>query len=283
MGTAASHYAVDPFADGAANLSDEEKQRILGGEACMWAEYVSPENVDSRIWPRTAAIAERLWSPQNVTEVNSMYTRMDHASRWLDAYGLTHNTNYVPMLERMTGGSDTSGLRTLADVVEPVKGYARQQLAAAEPTSLTPLNRVIDAARPESATARQFGELVNKFLAGQIKPGMELQIRSMLTSWRDNEVELSASAQSSLLVQEVLPLSHDLSMLGAAGLQALDYLDRGEKAPDAWKAQQVAVAQGSIQPRAQLLLMVASPVQKLIQASGGEKPTDLPFPKTATD
>ncbi len=283
MGTAASHYAVDPFADGAANLSDEEKQKILGGEACMWAEYVSPENIDSRIWPRAAVIAERLWSSQSVTDVNSMYSRMDYTSKWLDAYGLTHNTNYVPMLERMTDGSDTSGLRTLADVVEPVKGYAREQLAASEPTSLTPLNRVIDAARPESATARKFGELVDKFLAGPIKPGMEAQIRSMLISWRDNQIELSAAGQSSSLVQEVMPLSHDLSILGAAGLQALDYLDRGEKAPDAWKTQQLALAQSAIQPRAQLLLMVASPVQKLVQASAGEKPTDLAFPKNAND
>jgi hexosaminidase len=283
MGTAAAHYAVDPFADGAANLSDEEKQRILGGEACMWAEYVSPENIDSRIWPRTAAIAERLWSPQNVNDVNSMYVRMDRTSKWLDAYGLTHNTNYVPMLERMTGGSDVAALRTLADTVEPVKGYARGQLAASEPTSLTPLNRLIDAARPESATARQFGELVDKFLTGQIKPGMELQIRSMLISWRDNEVQIGASAQSSSLVQEVTPLSHDVSALGTAGLQALDYLDHGEKAPDRWKTEQLAVAQRAIQPRAQLLLMVAGPVQKLIQASAGEKPTDLPFSKNAAD
>ena len=212
-----------------------------------------------------------------------MYARMDYTGKWLDAYGLTHNTNYVSMLQRMTGNSDISGLRTLADVVEPVKGYAREQLAPSEPTSLTPLNRVIDAARPESATARQFNELVNNFLTGQIKPGMELQIRSTLNSWRDNETQLSAAAQSSSLVQEVAPLSRDLSMLGAAGLQALDYLDRGEKAPEAWKAQELSVAQSAIKPRAQLLLMVASPVQKLIQASAGEKPTDLPFPKNASD
>jgi hexosaminidase len=280
MGSAASHYEVDPFANGAANLSDEEKQKILGGEACMWAEYVSAENMDSRIWPRAAAIAERLWSPQNVTDINSMYARMDYASKWLDTYGLMHNANYVPMLERMTNGSDTTALKNLADVVEPVKGYAREGLTKTEATSLSPLNRVIDAARPESLTARAFNQLVDEFLTGKIKPGMEMQIRSSLNKWKDNEIQLEPAAQSSAMVQEVVPLSHDLSALAAAGLQALDYLDRGEKAPEAWKTQQIALAQSAIQPKAQVLLMVAGPIQKLVQASAGEKPTELAIPKS---
>ena len=54
---AARHYATDPLSGAAANLTPEQKQLILGGEATMWSEYVDPENVDSRIWPRTAAIA----------------------------------------------------------------------------------------------------------------------------------------------------------------------------------------------------------------------------------
>ncbi len=277
------HYEVDPFADGAASLSDEQKQKILGGEACMWGEYVSPETIDSRIWPRTAAIAERFWSPQEVTDVNSMYSRMKYASHWLDAYGLTHNTNYPVMLERMTDGADISALRALIDLVEPVKGYAREGLASTPPTTMMPLNRAIDAARPESLPARDFGLLVDEFVSGHIKPGLELQIRSKLTAWRDNEVELSALGQKSSFVNELMPLSHDLSQLGSVGLQALDYIDRGEKPTDAWKAEQMQFVQQAFQPRGQVLLMVAGPVQKLIQASAGEKPTELPIPKNASD
>ncbi|SRR6266567_4589651 len=283
MGPASAHYAVDPFADGVAGLSDAEKEKVLGGEACMWTEHVSPENLDSRIWPRAAAVAERLWSAQTVTDVNSMYQRLDEISDWLDAYGLTHNLNYDYMLRRMAGSKNIFALRTLADVVEPVKGYARSNLAKSEPSALVPLNRMIDVAQPESAAARRFSVLVDSFVSGQIKPGVEPQIRAMLTKWRDNETKLRPLADKSSFVQEVLPISQNLSALGTTGLQALDYLDRGEKAPDGWKTQQLALVQQASQPKAELLLMVASPVQKLIQASAGDKPTDLPIPQSAVE
>ncbi len=276
-----SHYTVDPMSGDAANLTDSEKEKILGGEACMWAEYVSPENIDSRIWPRMAPIAERLWSPQSVTDVNSMYARMAQVSDWLDAYGLNHNTQYIPMLQRIAGTDDISALKTLVDLVEPVKGYAREALAASEPTALTPLNRVVDAARPESEAAREFSELVDGFVSGTIKPGMEAGIRAQLTRWRDNDENLQAMAARSSLVQEVAPLSQNLSAVSASGLKALDYLDRGEKAPPDWKAQQLALMQAAFQPRGQVILMVAPAMQKLIQFSAGETPTTLTLPKSA--
>src|SRR5215467_4257634 len=122
MSPTSAHYAVDPFTGPTAGLSDADKQKILGGEACMWAEYVSPENVDSRIWPRMAAIAERLWSSQSTTDLESMYTRMAATSRWLDAYGLTHNTAKRLMSQRMADTEDASAVETLLDSVEPVKG-----------------------------------------------------------------------------------------------------------------------------------------------------------------
>ena len=118
-------------------------------------------------------------------------------------------------------------------------------------------------------------------IIAKIKPGTEAQIRAMLMKWRDNDGKLRPLIEKSSLLQEVAPLSQDLSSFGSAGLQALDYLASGEKAPEDWKNQQLSLVQQAFRPKAQLLLMVADPVQKLIQASAGETPTDLPIPKNA--
>jgi len=236
----------------------------------MWAEYVSPENIDSRIWPRSASIAERLWSQQQVRDVNSMYQRLTVVSNWMDGLGLTHNSSYAPMLRRIAGTNDIAALKVLADVVEPVKDYTREQTAPAPATSASPLNRVVDAVRPESATARHFADAVNELLGGAAKPGSEVRVRNLLSRWRDNQVELQPQFEKSLLLKEVAPISQNLSALGAVGLTALDYLDRGEPAPPAWVATQLALVEQAGKPQAQLLIMVAPSVEKLIRASAGQ-------------
>jgi hexosaminidase len=267
--SAAEHYAADPLGDAAAALTPEEQKLVLGGEATMWSEFVSPENIDSRVWPRTAAIAERLWSPQNVTDVNSMYERMYVVSRELDWLGLTHNSGYAPMLRRIANSDDASKLKILADVVEPVKGYKREVLAATTPTSLAPLNRLVDASRPESETARRFGIAVDEYLAGTNKAQNEIELRRWLTIWRDNDAALQPLVSKSFLLVEVAPLSTQLSALAASGLDSLDYLSHGEHPADAWKAQQQGLMDQAKTPgHAQVLIMVAPAVQKLVEAAG---------------
>jgi hexosaminidase len=279
MWPASRHYAVDPMSDAAANLSPDEKKLILGGEACMWSEYVSSENIDSRIWPRTAAIAERLWSPQDVTDVNSMYQRLENVSRRLDWLGLTHSSSYGPMLRRIAGTNDISALRTFTDVVEPVKDYNREELAVVEATNLSPLNRVIDATRPESMTARRFGNLVDALIEGHADSEGKQEVRASLIRWRDNQSNLQPLESQSFLLTEIVPLSQDLTAVATTGLQALDYLDRGERAPDAWATQQFAFLEQARKPKAQLLLMVVPSVQKLVAASSGQKAPPPPLEK----
>jgi len=269
MWPAARHYAVDPMSDAAASLTAEEKSRILGGEACLWSEFVSPENIDSRLWPRTAAIAERLWSPQEIKDTDSMYGRLDEVSWRLEWLGLTHRSAERLMLHRLAGVEDITALRTLADAVEPVKDYTRaDSIEKKGPWDFrAPLDRLVDAVSPESDVARQFGNLVKEYIQTAYKDkAAETQMRALLTAWRDNDSKLEL--QQSLLLNEVAPISKDLSALGAVGLQALDYLDNSQSSPEEWRTQQLAAIHAAQSQRADLLLMVAAQVQQLVEASG---------------
>jgi len=271
MWPASRHYAVDPMSGAAASLNPEEKSRILGGEACMWSEWVTPENIDSRIWPRNAAIAERLWSPPEVQDPGSMYARLDELSWRLEWLGLTHRSNLISALHRMAGTDDIAALHTLAEVVEPVKDYARMDSLKTVWDFRAPLNRLVDVANPESNQARHFRDSVQAYIgSGFTDRAAEGEIRTNLATWRDNDARLRPLLEQSFLLHELAPLSEDLTTLGVAGLSALDYLDRSEASPELFRAQQLALLDRARTPKADLLLMVVAPVQRLIEASAGQ-------------
>ncbi len=112
------------------------------------------------------------------------------------------------MLHRMAGTADITALRVLADVVEPVKDYNRWDDSKGPIDFHAPLTRMIDAVYPESDTARHFGDLVQTFVqSGYKDQAAEAQIRSWLTTWRDNDAKLHPLLDQSSLLQEDAPLS----------------------------------------------------------------------------
>jgi len=268
--SAAEHYLADPLAGDGAALSPEEKKRVLGGEAAMWSEFVTPEIIDSRIWPRTAAIAERLWSAEDVRDVNSMYTRLAVVSDQLESYGLHHQSFTRPMLQRMSGQSDPQYLWVLAAVVQPPVGYQREELKVYDWHS--PLNHLVDAVPPESETARKFKNLVTMIVAGNASPEQFQKAKEWLTLWRDNDAKLEPLLKSSNITAELAPLSQSLSEVSTIGLRALNDL-QNHHAPDAATTESASQSLKTAEkPQAVLRDMIVAPVEALVEAAGAQNP-----------
>ena len=258
---AAYHYAVDPLAGPAAQLTPEQAAHILGGEACMWAELADAETVDSRVWPRAAAIAERLWSARELTDADSMYARLEAVSRLLEWTGVTHHASYGAMLGRLAGARPAEALRILADASE-ARGLGTGRRAR---ETGTPLNRFVDAARPESETIRHLEQLAHKVAAARPAAPADLAtLRAQFSVWSANDARFQAVAEDNALLAEVKPLSKDLSALGAMGEQILDRLVSGKPAARTWVAAQTREIVRMQRTNAEVLLAATRPVKLLL-------------------
>lgn len=267
--SAAEHYAVDPLGDpSAATFTPEEKARVLGGEATMWTDIVSDENLDNRVWPRTAAIAERLWSPKEAQDADSMYQRLAVVSKKLDYYGLHHHLITEEMLERMSGDPNPVALRVLADVVQPPKGYQRQELRNFG--DFTPLNRLDDAVPPESETARLFDQIARRIASGKATPEDWQQAQQWLVLWRDNDARLQSMLNRSFLTEDLSPVSRNLSRAAEIGLQALEDLKANRAVGAELRQQNIDFLKTAAKPQSVLLLMIAPSVETLVQATRAE-------------
>jgi hexosaminidase len=270
MAPAKKYYSVDPMSNADATLTLDQQKRVLGGEACMWAEFITDDTIDSRIWPRAAAISERLWSVSQVRDVNSMYFRLNATSRYLELLGLRHRSNVRLMLSRMAGTDNIAALLTLADVAEPASLQVREEeaeKAGGIQTSDTPLNRMVDAVLPESVVAQRFSQDVDQFIGSNFKDAKaKSDIRALLLAWRDNDSELRPLLQNSFLLKELSPVSQTLSSLAGAGLQALDYIEKGERGSNSWHKEQIPIFQQTEKPTADLFLAIAPAIQKLVEA-----------------
>jgi hexosaminidase len=267
--SAAEHYLADPLAGDGASLTPEEKKRVLGGEAAMWSEFTTPEIIDSRIWPRTAAIAERLWSSQDVRDVNSMYARMAVVSNKLEAYELKHQSFTRPMLQRMSGQADPEYLAVLAGVAQPPLGYQRGSLKQYD--SHSPLNHLVDAVPPESETARKFKKLVSMIVAGDASQEHFQKAKELLTLWQDNDARLQPSLKNSDITAELAPVSQALSQVATIGLRALDDL-QNHHLPDAATTQNdLQILKAAEKPVAVLRNMTVAPVEMLVNAAAAQR------------
>jgi hexosaminidase len=259
---ASQHYAVDPLAGDSASLSAGAKSRILGGEAAQWTEYVTQEILDNRIWPRLGAIAERLWSPQTVTDMGSMYRRLAILSRNLEWLGLEHRSSSVRMLGRIAGDDmPPKLLEILASVVEPVKEYDREKTQVYDVEA--PLNHLVDAVPPESDLARKINALAQRAFHDS---SARSELRKWFVQWRENDAQIEPYLETSALRKPLVPLSQELSQLGVVGLSALDAIEASHPVTTEERRGQLAKIEEGAAPHAELFLAIAPAIRALVQA-----------------
>lgn len=277
---ASFHYSIDPMkapstptggtvgkgpAPGTpADLTPEQAKLILGGEGTMWEELASVEMIDARLWPRLAAMAERFWSPESVTDVASMYQRLDATSKWLEWLGLNHRSNPELMRQRLAGLYPVEPLDTVASLVEPTKGYRRH---AQKYGIFSTLNRLEFAIPSESDAAREFRNGVDEYLADK-RTGEELQRRMAIWEQAAKDVKPMLTAQS--LLSENLAVAAGIEVLCEVGQEALSYLRGTAKAPAGWKARANSKIEPYVDKRfGDLLIQIAPGVKKLVAAVPG--------------
>jgi hexosaminidase len=274
MTRASKYYEVDPVPEGS-TLTPDEKKRILGGEACMWSEYVDGTTVDSRIWPRAAAIAERLWSPRSVNNVNDMYRRLHVESLRLASLGLTQISQEWSSLRQMAGAGQLGPLRVLAKTMEPVSWNQRARHANEyKITTHDPLDHWVDALRPDPPFRHDFKLMVARYLqAPRREQASGMKLTKLFEQWIAAEPGVMKMMEHAPLLAQARARPGQLAQLGRIGVAAVSYLSSGEAAPQGWKQKQLAVIDAAAKPVALTQFDVLGPLKRMVESvpenSGG--------------
>jgi hexosaminidase len=208
MQPASEHYLVDPMPN-SINLTKEEKSRILGGEATMWSELVTQLNIDSRIWPRTAAIAERFWSDASINDISSMYKRLHEISFRLEELGITHIRNRDVILRNIAKNQNIEALIMLTKIYEPVKIYTRNQ-GGIEYKTFSPFTLFADACTADASDGIIFNNLVTNYISTSNNTSKE-EIIYMLNNWANNYNQFSQIINNNPILKSIVPISKNLS------------------------------------------------------------------------
>lgn len=261
-------------------LTGIQNNNLWGGEAALWTEQADNGNFDGRLWPRAAAVAERLWSPASINDVDDMYNRLFVISHELDERGLNHIANYQRALRMLAHGESVEALQTFTDVLAPVKGYRKIMSSLFKPAQFayqtTPLTAVSDIVFTDSETKRKFRNLVKVYLEHPDK-NIEEQIRGYLQTWQQNDSILNACLHRDQRLKDVAEHSKNLAAAAAIGLEALDRTGKGTSNDTAWVKQKTASISAYSKPVAETEIAVLPEIRALVTGKLDAEPASYPL------
>jgi hexosaminidase len=268
----AEMFLADPVPANTKLTADQQKL-ILGGEVCMWGEQIYPETVDSRVWPRTLAIAERLWSPQADLDVEDMYRRLRIASLELEDVGLTHISGPQKLRRNLWNSAHPEPLEVMASVVEPVSFSDRYQ--GQHTDALSSLDRLVDAVVPDPPSRQEISREINEVIAhphSEDAKAAENDLRNRFAAWQRVSPDLEAAVLRSPRLSDLETRAQQLGVFGTMGLEALADMDAHSGAPAGWKDAQMAAIDAAGKSSGLVRFVFLPAMRKLVEVAAAAQP-----------
>ncbi|HEI8867781.1 TPA: family 20 glycosylhydrolase [Serratia odorifera] len=267
--TSGSRLAAIP--QGKMPVVPDQRQRanILGGEAALWAENVRAPLIDLKLWPRTFAVAERLWSAQEVSDENNMYRRLAAVDAWsVVSVGLQQHAQTAREFTRLANGVDIMPLQIFAEALEPAQYYTRQHLKfqAGNYHQFEPLNRLADALPAESSAVRDMTLQVAALLKDRDNRVAQAALRERLQRWQQNGAALQPTVAGNRLMLELAPVAQDVETLAGIGLMLLDRWQQGKPLTGSEAQQVQRQLDTAAQVRDELVIAAVYPLETLLHA-----------------
>jgi hexosaminidase len=252
-------------------LPDTAQQaNLLGGEVALWAENVAAPVLDIKLWPRAFAVAERLWSAKDVTDIDNMYTRLQAMDNWSTvSAGLQQHSQQQTQFIRLANSTDTVALQILSQALEPAQYYTRQHLKfqAGNYHQFEPLNRYADALSAESMTVRQINKWAERLVSDAEDNESAESLRHVFNRWQNNTSDALALSESNYQLKALKPVILEVDKLASIGLRLTDLVARQGTLDDAEIASIQRELDSAAQIQDEVVIAVVYPLEKLLRAT----------------
>ena len=248
----------------------QQQKNLLGGEAALWAENIAAPVIDIKLWPRAFAVAERLWSAQDVTDSDNMYQRLQAIDSWSTvSVGLQQHTQQLEQFTRLANSSHTLALQILAEALEPAHYYTRQHLKfqADHYHQFEPLNRLADALPAESDTVRSLNRWAERLISDAEDNESADALRHVFTRWQNNGGDALALTDNNYQLAAIKPVAQQVDKLASLGLRLTDLVARQGTLDDKEYASIQAQLDTAAKTQDELVIAAVYPLEKLLRAT----------------